>query len=135
MPKLIITGKVTLDFKQILDVPDDELENFVFDDEGKQFDEENIICNIDLDNATWDVDQYDMLEVRWCVHVEDPDDILAMPTKDFAERVAANLNKGFDELKGDDIHIEAKVIPYPYTKESFDRGMDAWSEMIAEDWG
>lgn len=64
MARLIITGKVTLDFKQVLDVPDDELEDFVFDGEGKHFDEDNIICNIDLDRASWDVDQYEMLEVK-----------------------------------------------------------------------
>ena len=71
----------------------------------------------------------------WCVHIEGPDDILAMPSKDFAERVAANLNKGFDELKRDDIRIEAKVIPYPHTKESFDEGLDSWADLVAGDWG
>ena len=64
MQRLIITGKVTLDFKQVLDVPDDELEDLVFDGEGKHFDEDNIVANIDLDKATWDVDEYDQLEVK-----------------------------------------------------------------------
>jgi hypothetical protein len=64
MARLIITGKVTLDFKQVLDVPDDGLEDFVFDGEGKHFDEDHIICNIDLNKADWDVDEYDMIEVN-----------------------------------------------------------------------
>lgn len=71
----------------------------------------------------------------WCVHVEGPDDILAMPTKDCAERVALKLNKGFDALNGDDLHIQAKVVPYPYSKEGFDKAMDTWADMVAEDWG
>ena len=71
----------------------------------------------------------------WCVHIEGPDDILGMPSKDFAERVAVKLNKGFNELNGDDLHVEAKVIPYPYTKEGFDKALDSWADLVAGDWG
>lgn len=51
MKKVVITGKVTLDFKQILIVPDDEVSELLSS-------EENLIHNIDLDNCTWDAEDF-----------------------------------------------------------------------------
>lgn len=53
---VIITGKVTLTFKQILVLPDDEAEDLVLSCE------DDISCNVDLNQCSWDIDEYEDVE-------------------------------------------------------------------------
>ena len=64
MIRVRVKGKVTLDFVQVLEIPEDEIGDFVFDGEGESFDEDNITANIDLNQAIWDIDEYDQIEVK-----------------------------------------------------------------------
>jgi hypothetical protein len=61
----------------------------------------------------------------WCVHVEGPDDIFPMPSKEEAEKEAAEINavaaREFED-HGDDIMFRAVVVIYPYSAESHAEG-------------
>ena len=52
MKKVTITGKVVLKFRQVINVPEDELDEFMSS-------EENITCNVDLNCADWDIEEFE----------------------------------------------------------------------------
>ena len=55
MKRIHITGKMTITFRQHIDVPDDEVEELLSS-------EENITCNVDLNLASWEVEEYDNIK-------------------------------------------------------------------------
>ena len=57
MKRIHITGKMTITFRQHIDVPDEEVEELLSS-------EENITCNVDLDRAAWEVEEWDNIETR-----------------------------------------------------------------------
>lgn len=57
MKRIHITGKMTITFRQHLDVPDDEAEELLSS-------QANITCNVDLDRAAWEVEEWDDIQTR-----------------------------------------------------------------------
>lgn len=57
MKRIHITGKMTISFRMHLDVPDDEVEELLSS-------QDNITCNVDLDRAAWEVEEWDDIRTR-----------------------------------------------------------------------
>jgi hypothetical protein len=73
----------------------------------------------------------------WAVHVQGPDDVLAMEDKPAAERRAAEINEWFERWSqrpeadpGLDPRIHAEVIAWPHSAEGH---AEALAERIADD--
>lgn len=58
MKKVVITGKVTLKFKQVLTLPNDEADDLLTSCAG------DLECNVDLNSCDWDVDEYEDVEIE-----------------------------------------------------------------------
>lgn len=54
MKTVTITGKVTLAIRQVLEVPDDEVEHLL----------ENLDCNYDLNLCSWDIESEEDFEAE-----------------------------------------------------------------------
>jgi hypothetical protein len=52
MKRIHITGKMVITFRQHLDVPVDEVEELLSS-------VDNITCNVDLDRASWEVEEWE----------------------------------------------------------------------------
>ena len=83
-----------------------------------------------LEDVQVRIAKLEALEGPWCVHVQGPDDLLAMPSKDAADLEAAKINKrvGRDWEPGDP-EINAIATIWPYSVEAH---AVALAEVLAE---
>lgn len=68
-------------------------------------------------------------QTLWAIHIEGPDDIIAAPSKDAAEREAALLNRYFASMakSENDPDLRAVVTAWPYTAEGH-------AQSLGRDW-
>ena len=66
-----------------------------------------------------------MTNELWCVYIEGPDDIVAMPSKEAADAVAVNLTKAFATSEKDyGVRITASAVRYDSSAEDHQRNLE-----------
>jgi hypothetical protein len=69
----------------------------------------------------------------WAIHIEGPDDLMPVPTKNIGEFAATVLNKQFAEPQYADLGMKASVVEWTRRYEEWKAGSEQFADRYA-DW-